>query len=80
MKEPLFIPQQWVMYEHANGAGFGQITGGDFDGSDWYYSILGQLVQGPAVRVKESSIQLILDNHSWLPPVRQTSTDIYKEF
>lgn len=79
MKEPIYAPDQWVTYEHANGGGFGKIVGGDFDGTDWYYAVKGQLVQGPAIRVKEDAVLLILDNKSWLPPVKQSSTDIYKD-
>ena len=79
MQEPVYAPNQWVTYQHANGGGFGKIIGGDFDGDTWHYIIKGQLVQGPAVRIKEEDIKLILDNRSWLPPIQQKSTEIYKE-
>ncbi len=79
MQEPLYTPTQWVTYKHANGGGFGVIIGGDFDGKDWYYIIEGQLIERRAVRVKEDAILLMLDNKSWLPPLKQTSSDIYKD-
>ncbi|UTX51198.1 hypothetical protein KI440_03250 [Candidatus Saccharibacteria bacterium TM7i] len=79
MKEPTYTPNQWVTYEHANGGGFGQIVGGDFDGHSWHYIVQGQSVERHAVRVKEDAVRLILDNHSWLPPLKQTSTEIYKD-
>lgn len=78
MQEPAYTPNQWVTYESANGGGFGKVIGGDFDGKDWHYIVKGQSVERPAVRVKESAIMLILDNKSWLPPLKQNSTEIYK--
>ncbi len=78
MQEPIYTPNQWVTYEHADGGGFGKITGGDFDGRDWYYIIEGQSVERRGVRIKESAILLILDNKSWLPPLKQSSSEIYK--
>lgn len=78
MQEPLYAPNQWVTYKHANRGGFGEIIGGDFDGTSWYYIVRGQSVERHAVRVKEDAIILILDNKSWLPPLKQSSTEIYK--
>lgn len=78
MQEPTYLPHQWVTYSSANGGGFGKIIGGDFDGTEWHYIVQGQSVERPAVRVKESAIELTYDNRSWLPPVKQSSTEIYK--
>lgn len=78
MKEPTYTPNQWVTYKHGNGGGFGEIIGGDFDGTTWHYIVKGQSIERGSVRVKEADIILILDNHSWLPPLKQHSTEIYK--
>lgn len=79
MKEPVYAPDQWVAYNYGEGGGFGKIIGGDFDGSEWSYLVSGPLVNGNPVRVEEYEIKLILDRQSWLAPVGQGSTAIYKD-
>lgn len=79
MQEPVYAPNQWVAYDRGNGGGFGLIVGGDLSGGEWHYIVKGQSVERGSVRVKESDIRLVLDRQSWLTPVTQGSTAIYKD-
>ena len=39
MKEPLYKPEHWVIYQQGTTGGFGKITGGLFTNEAWHYYI-----------------------------------------
>jgi hypothetical protein len=68
MNEPLYKPTTWVAFEFESEGGFGQIVGGAFDGSEWFYMISGSLDDGTIRSVPQHKITYLFQNGSWLAP------------
>jgi len=78
MKEPLFKPGQWVSYQRSEDGegGFGEITAGYFDGSDWQYVVHNGTVaftdapDGTPVDalVLAEDIKFIYEGDNWMAP------------
>lgn len=69
MQEPVYKPNQWVLYEtDENHAGFGKIIGGTHGSAGWMYRVKGTTQNGDAVEVSQESITFILENGNWTAP------------
>lgn len=72
MIEPHYKPSTWIVYLIGNEGGFGQITGGAYNGTEWFYMIAGSHDDGSLRSVPQSAITYSLQNGSWMAP---TSTN-----
>lgn len=68
MKEALYKPEHWITFEQGQGGGFGQIIGGSYDGTHWYYTVQGALANGEHQSVREDEVAYLFQNGSWLAP------------
>lgn len=66
MKQPTYKPEAWVLYEEGTGGGYGRVTGANFDGESWVYTVSGALADGSLASVREEDIKQVLQNGSWL--------------
>lgn len=72
MIEPHYKPSTWIAYLIGTEGGFGQITGGAYDGTQWYYMVSGSHDDGSLRSVPECAVTYSLQNGSWMAP---TSTN-----
>ena len=79
MKEPLKKPGQWIVFEHGDGGGFGEIIGGSFTDGMWYYTVKGAHVDGVHTEVADSSITYTYEGGSWLAPTGTSSQSAYQD-
>jgi hypothetical protein len=68
MNEPIYKPEQWIIYQQGESAGFGQIVGGSYDGEMWNYSIKGSLLDTTFALARQNEIIRYYENGSWLEP------------
>ena len=68
MTEPAFKPETWVLFEQETTGGFGQITGGHYDGENWQYTLKGASANGELHTILETEVTLSLQNGSWMAP------------
>lgn len=66
MKQPIYKPEAWVLYEQETAGGYGRVTGANFDGQTWVYTVSGASSNGSHVTVREEQVTQVLQNGSWL--------------
>ena len=68
MIEPIYKPDQWIIYRQGDGGGFGQIVGGSHDGDAWIYSVRGPITDTTFATTRQDEITHYYENGSWLEP------------
>ncbi|MFZ1250768.1 MAG: hypothetical protein WAR37_04960 [Candidatus Microsaccharimonas sp.] len=76
MKEPLYKPETWVIFQHGDARGFGKIVGGHTDSSEWIYSIEGSATNSEA---RQSEITHYFQNGNWSTPNTTNNASAYSD-
>ena len=70
MNEPVYKPNQWVLYElESDAAGFGLVVGALFNDGNWKYHVKGAASnEHDYIQVPEEAVKFILENGNWTAP------------
>lgn len=67
MKQPLYKPEAWVLYEQGTSSGgYGRVAGATFNSESWLYTVSGANADGSHHTVREEEVRQVLQNGSWL--------------